>query len=278
MTAPPDDIPVLRFSTDELPECDRLAVTREVFGRLTTRLDIEPAPDVPVHCRTVARLLPELNISTFSISANTARRTRELLADSNDDVVLALSSTAGNIVSQVGRELVHCVGDAVPFSNADLAVIKTFSMPHCLNLSLRRRLLAGMVQGLEDRFLRPIPSENEALQLLTSYVRLFAHQQELATPELRHHVVSHVYDLAALALGGTRDAVAIANGRGLRAARLHAIKTKSSTACTVATCRSPALRCAMVSARATCKCCSRATERRSRGFCSTGVWRARVAC
>jgi AraC-like DNA-binding protein len=35
-----------------------------------------------------------------------------------------------------------------------------------------------------------------------------------------------VYDLVALALGATRDAAEIANGRGVRAARLHAIKTE----------------------------------------------------
>jgi hypothetical protein len=62
--------------------------------------------------------------------------------------------------------------------------------------------------------------------LLTRYVRLFDDQQSLATPELRSLVVNHIYDLVALALGPTRDAAAIANSRGVRAARLHAIKTE----------------------------------------------------
>jgi AraC-like DNA-binding protein len=55
---------------------------------------------------------------------------------------------------------------------------------------------------------------------------LFDDMQSLATPELHSLVVDHVYDLVALALGATRDAAAIANGRGVRAARLHAIKTE----------------------------------------------------
>jgi hypothetical protein len=42
----------------------------------------------------------------------------------------------------------------------------------------------------------------------------------LTNPELRRIVVNHVHDLVALA----RDAAEVANGRGLRAARLHAIK------------------------------------------------------
>src|SRR5689334_5647639 len=37
-------------------------------------------------------------------------------------------------------------------------------------------------------------------------------------------VVTHMHDLAALAVGATRDAAAIARSRGVRAARLQAIK------------------------------------------------------
>jgi hypothetical protein len=83
---------------------------------------------------------------------------------------------------------------------------------------------------LEDRFLRPISRENEALQLLTSYVRLIEDRPKLATAELHQAVVNHVYHLVALALGATRDAAEAANGRGVRPARLYAIKTKFSAA------------------------------------------------
>jgi hypothetical protein len=48
--------------------------------------------------------------------------------------------------------------------------------------------------------------------------------EALATPALRRLVVTQIYDLVALAIGATRDAAAIAEGRGVRAARLHAIK------------------------------------------------------
>ena len=44
MAAHSDDIGILRFSTDELPERDRLPIMREVHGRLTARVDIDPAP------------------------------------------------------------------------------------------------------------------------------------------------------------------------------------------------------------------------------------------
>jgi AraC-like DNA-binding protein len=225
MTAQLQDFRVLRFSTDELPERDRLAVTREVYGRLTARLDIEPALGAPLHFRVAAKVFPGLVISSYSRSPVISKRTRELLADGNDDVVLAVSPTAGNQVSQVGRELETTAGDAILFSTADVTLLKTVPMPHCLNLSLRRRVLASMVPGLEDRFMRPIPSSNAALQLLTKYVH-FLEDQSLATAELRRLVVNHVYDLVAFAVGASRDAAEMAKGRGVRAARLRAIKAE----------------------------------------------------
>jgi AraC-like DNA-binding protein len=225
MGAQSEDIRVLRFSTDELPERDRLAIMREVHGRLTARVDIEPAPDVPLHYQVIARALPGLTVSMFSESAITIRRTRELLADGNDDVVFAVPPTAANMLSHLGREL-SPIGDAVLISAADVMRIDVASGSQCPLVTLSRRRLASQVTGLEDAFMRPVSRDTEAVQLLARYIRIFDDQQSLATPELRSLVVNHVYDLVALALGPTRDAAATANGRGVRAARLHAIKTE----------------------------------------------------
>jgi AraC-like DNA-binding protein len=224
MTAPLSGIPVLRFSTDELPERDRLPTMREVYGRLMARLDIEPVRDTRLHFQVVARVLPGLIVSTSSKSPVISKRTRELLADGNDDVILAVSPAAGNVVAQVGRELVSSSGEANLFSAADVVSMKTVVMPHCLNISLRRRQLLHMVPDLEDRFMRPIPGSNDALRLLTGYVGLLDDHHALTTPELRRLVVNHVYDLVALTLGTTRDAAEAAKNGGMRAARLHAIK------------------------------------------------------
>jgi AraC-like DNA-binding protein len=225
MAAQSDEMRVLRFSTDALPERDRLPIMREVHGRLTAKVDIEPAPGVPLHYRVIARVLPGLTVSMFSESAVTIRRTRELLADGNDDVVFAVPPTFANRLSQLGREL-SPIGDAVLLSSADVMRIDVASGCQGPLVTLSRRRLAPLVPRLEDAFMRPVPRDIEALQLLTRYVCLFDDQQSLATPELRSLVVNHIYDLVALALGPTRDAAEVANGRGVRAARLHAIKTE----------------------------------------------------
>jgi hypothetical protein len=86
MTAPSDDIRVLRFSTDELPERDRLPYSREVFGRMFLRNDLETVPGDDFHITTTLRTLPGISFWAGTYSAVCLRRTPELLSDGNDDV------------------------------------------------------------------------------------------------------------------------------------------------------------------------------------------------
>jgi AraC-like DNA-binding protein len=91
-------------------------------------------------------------------------------------------------------------------------------------LRLPRAQLQPLVSGVDDLLLRRIPYKAEALQLLTSYLKAAAGLDAAKSRRLQHLVVNHVYDLLALAVGATRGASEMAQGRGVRAARLHAIK------------------------------------------------------
>jgi AraC-like DNA-binding protein len=65
--------------------------------------------------------------------------------------------------------------------------------------------------------MRRIPANNEALRLLVTYIQLLPKELRDITSELDHSVATQ-------ALGATRDADTFAHVRGLRAARLQAIK------------------------------------------------------
>jgi AraC-like DNA-binding protein len=62
------------------------------------------------------------------------------------------------------------------------------------------------------------------LRLMTRYADVMNDDEALATPELRRSIALHMHDLAALLLGATRDGADAAKKRGVRAARLRAIK------------------------------------------------------
>ena len=86
---------------------------------------------------------------------------------------------------------------------------------HHISLSLPRKVMLTMVPGLEDAFVRSVPKHSESLRLLKSYVGVLEEDLGLATPELCHLVVSHVYDLAAVALGASRDVARVAESHGV---------------------------------------------------------------
>jgi AraC-like DNA-binding protein len=145
------------------------------------------------------------------------------------DILQRLSPTLGiaprRLPSQVGRECRLDAGSAVLMSCADVGDFVRPRQTRYLTLFVPRRRLSAMAVNPEDALARPIPSDTEALRLLVDYVERALRKQRLTSPELRQLFTIHVQDLIALAVGVTRDTGEAARGRGLRAARLSAIKS-----------------------------------------------------
>jgi AraC-like DNA-binding protein len=93
-----------------------------------------------------------------------------------------------------------------------------------ISVRLSPRLLAPLVPHLADISLVSLPANAEPMKLLTSYLKMLDAQETIETPEARHLTSLHIHDLAALALGASRDEFELAAARGGRAARLAAIK------------------------------------------------------
>jgi AraC-like DNA-binding protein len=89
-----------------------------------------------------------------------------------------------------------------------------------------RAVLAPMFADPDTALMSVIPDTTEPLRLLTRYIDLLIHDSTLVhgATDLRRLAVRHIHDLVALTVGATRDAAEVAAGRGLRAARLGAIK------------------------------------------------------
>jgi len=92
-----------------------------------------------------------------------------------------------------------------------------------LGLRLSRRLIEPLIPDYESLQRQVMPAGTEAARLLVTYLDALEQQETIATPEARRLVVNHVYDLAALAIGTSRERAEMA-ARGLAAARLAAIK------------------------------------------------------
>jgi AraC-like DNA-binding protein len=220
---PTATVPIFRFSTDAFPERDRLGAWREVFGRTVVKLDIEPLNPNGFHAEATVCQLPGLGVLRASSAAVHLSHPRELISD--DDLSFMAASSCAFTASQLGRNAVLGPGDGVLMSNADVGSLTLASQCQFTTFSVPRAAIARLVPDLGAAFARRIPAGNAALKLLVGYIASALDTEALVALELQQLTVTHVYDLLALALGATRDALATATGRGVRAARLREVKT-----------------------------------------------------
>jgi AraC-like DNA-binding protein len=218
------------ISTDAFPEKKRLALWREMYGLPFLNVEVDPIGDAPFQTNLALTVLPGVRIAAGSRSPSCYRRTRELAANAkDDDVVLSVIRSGTGMASQLGREVV-CESGAGMLTLATepaLGVLRGHALAQGsgVNMTFSRSALAPLVKDLGGACVRPIPAQNQALQLLMKYVDIVQAAGNFATPGLVDAAVTHIVDLAALAIGATRDFSEIARERGGRAARLEAIKS-----------------------------------------------------
>jgi AraC-like DNA-binding protein len=219
----------IRISLEDVPERDRLGVYREFFGRSVFRMDMEPLADQPFEVDAMLQTLPGLQLLTGKRQGWRNRRTREMLADGVDGYTFVLNLRGPYVVSTGRREIVLDDGEATFMSVAEPMSLTHYPPGLLLALRFPRQPFAPLVTGAEDCYLRRIPAGTAALKLLRDYIDIAWRGQTITSPDLQHLVVSHIYDLMAVAIGATRDAAHMAERRALRAARLHAIKEDIGT-------------------------------------------------
>lgn len=225
MQAATNDFAPVRFSYADLPERDRAAIWWEIVGRKVFRAECQPLAEGPFEAEITQRALPGLGLVKVRSSGQSFIKTPELVAEGGGNFLFLIAG-AGTVVStQRGRQTETGAGDATLISYADTLKLVRPKAGSSRSLLVPYAALAPLVNNVDDAVIRPIPRGTEGLRLLISYLDLLEEEDALATAEARQLVVSHVHDLMALAVGATRDAAALAEGRGVRAARLHAIKT-----------------------------------------------------
>jgi len=213
------------FNLEDIPERERLPVFREVFGRAVLKYDLEPLPDIPFNIDLKFQALPGLMMMSGRAHGSRNRRTLETLAaDPTDDIGMIVNLRGPHLVTHGRQELVLGDGEAALVSLGEVCSFTHRPPGDILALRVPRNQFAPMVNGLDDCYMRRIPSATPALRLLTEYIKLVQSNQEIVVPQVQHLVAGHVQDLMAVMVGATRDAAVSAEGRGLRAARLHAIK------------------------------------------------------
>lgn len=212
----------LHVSTRDLPEADRTPFWREVFARQMCHLEFEPLSDGPLDVAASLLALPGLSVG-WCRSGTAARwiRTESLLQDGDDAFALIIPLAGTVMRSQRGQEVEAKPGEAVGILHNEPGGIE-FQELNDIAIMVPRSALASLLPDIEEASTRVV--SNDALRLLQLYLSAWRESFNIADPAVLQLAVTHVHDLLALALGPTREAEEIANGRGLRAARLKAVK------------------------------------------------------
>ena len=224
MTPTEADRASFRFTSADFRHRDGFAIWREVVGRTVLKLDLEVLQGQPIHSEASVQMLPGLRLVKATMSGVRMARMRHHLGDSNDHLSLHICTTGTWALLHRRQELVLDHDAATLVSNAEAATVTCSSSTRSVCIEIPRKALAPFVPTLEDKLMQAVPRDAEALQLLIGYIATLDTNGVPRAPELCSLVASHIRDLAALVIGADKNASELAQGPGVRAARLCAIK------------------------------------------------------
>jgi AraC-like DNA-binding protein len=189
-----------------------------------TWVTFDPIPDRVCDIDFGIRQLPELGLLSGTVRGVRHVHAHRDSGDGNNDFSFHLNvSGLSTVVSRRGEATLRD-GDAMLLSYSAGRTINRPGLVDHRVIRLPRATLQPLVHNIDDAVLRPIPRGTGALNLLKAYVDALFDDPALSAPDVRQLVVNQLCDLIAVTLGATRDAAAAAEGRGIRAARLRAIK------------------------------------------------------
>jgi hypothetical protein len=226
MTVSPTGFARLHVATRDLPEAERSPFMREVFARQMCRLEFDPLSEGSLDVKATLLALPGTSIG-WCASPMAARwsRTKDLVKDGDDTVSLIIPLSGEVRRTQRGRDLDAKSGEGVLVLHNEPGSIE-FQELDDIAVMIPRSVLAQRVPDVEGVATRIV--SNDALRLLRAYLTPWRDNFDITDPAARHLAVTHVNDLVALALGAVRDAAEVAARRGMRAARLKAVKADIS--------------------------------------------------
>jgi AraC-like DNA-binding protein len=193
--------------------------------RGVTWVSFKPMPDLACGIDFRLRKLPDLGLLSGTVHGLRHEHARRDSGDGDDDFSFHMNLNGPSFVSGARGEMTLGDGDAMLLSYSVSRIISRPGLVDHRVIRLPRASLSPLMHNIDDAVLCRIPRGTGMLRLLRNYVDVVFDDPALVLPGVRQLVVTQLCDLIAVTLGATRDAAAVAEGRGIRAARLRAIKS-----------------------------------------------------
>lgn len=223
MLAPADDFGIKLFSDRMVPQSAGFSAWNRLLNKWLLGAHGRQLHDSPFHISVRLRVLPEIRFGWGSMGACAYDRSRDVVAEDNDDVFLFLNLGGTFVAANAGREIELRPGDGYAMACSEPSSYARPQGGRVLCLRVRRDAIQPLVRNLDEKLSFRIPRESEALRMLGAYLRLNK-AEPLTSEPLRRAAAHHIHDLLALTLGANGCARETAEVRGLHAARFRAAK------------------------------------------------------
>ena len=213
----------LQIDSKDFAPRQRVVAFRDAAAQMC-KLDITPDVDQPFESTLRLHLLPSLQISCTTWTSATTVRTARHAYDTGDNVLIHIPLTGQFRVRQQGAREVTCQPGSVYVDPTSVSGVDVFEAPRTdlMYVSMpRERLASSGALGAQLRKCLPLDAH---WRLFQSYARNLTLEAGHLAPDALVACSQHLCDLAVLAFGARRDGRDEAVGRGLRAARLWAVK------------------------------------------------------
>lgn len=141
------------------------------------------------------------------------------------DTIAILSVLSGKVHGkQHGKDAIVGPGEGFAILNSEQASVNAVEDGCYRAIYVPRSVISLMVPDLERMLMQPAALNSAAFKLLVNYAGFLQETGTRLDPVLKHSIANHICDLVACALGGGGEENEETSARGLRAARLRAIK------------------------------------------------------
>lgn len=213
-------MPRFILRTTDFDPRHRVAEFESVAAQIC-KLDIEASGEDYTSSTSIA-VLSDAVIADTTHSACVTRRTARLAAETGDNILLHVPLKGGFVIRQAGGREVECRPGEIYIDPSEVPGIARFTLEesNVLYVSIPRSMFAAATQ---PRF-RDVVQIDPHWRMLIGYARLLHAEADQLPAAGLDRCTAHLNDLTLMALDAGGEARHVANGRGVRAARLRAIQ------------------------------------------------------
>jgi AraC-like DNA-binding protein len=197
---------------------------REGICRGFCRLDVGPAEDDYIDCHNEFARLHSVVIATPKGGSARFARTRDLLDDGCDDLVL-ISATRGTVHVTQGSQAIDLTEGQMCLTEMNIAGAADLNRSGGFTTArFPRRLLLQVAPSAETRLARPLGHDRALSSMIERYFRLCNDVAEDLDLPAQQAAAQHLADLVGLLLGASGEQKELIGQRGYSVARLNLMK------------------------------------------------------